>query len=480
MLRVCFVVSFFLLIVQFGNIQVIDFKVDKIMKNLMLLKGKTLFFSFIAIFLMTTAALAEDSIIKIGVLANRGPELCLAKWSLTGEYLSHKISGKKFIMVPLDFDQVSNAVKNGEIDFVLPNSPFYVELEVLYNVNRIATVKNKVFNKSYTEYASVVFTKKERDDIRRYKDLKGKTYVAVHKRSMGGWMMAWREFKKVGIDPFKDFAKVDFAQTHDAVVYAVRDGKADAGNVRTDLLERMQAEGKIQVSEFKVIHEHGGGKHHLPFVHSTRAYPERPLAKLKHTSDLLAEKVTIALIEMEPDSRAAKAANIMGWTIPANYQLVHDCLKELKIGPYKNFGKITITDIFKKYWYVLLLISALILLMAISMVIFIKLNKTIRESNKKLFFEMNERNCLFEQVKEKNESLQKAISEVKTLQGILPICANCKKIRDDKGYWSQIEGYIQSHSQAKFSHGMCPECSEKLYGKEDWYIEMKNEEKQKE
>ena len=59
--------------------------------------------------------------------------------------------------------------------------------------------------------------------------------------------------------------------------------------------------------------------------------------------------------------------------------------------------------------------------------------------------------------------LQKALSEVKTLSGFLPICASCKKIRDDKGYWNQIESYIKDHSEAQFSHGICPDCAQKLY-----------------
>lgn len=59
--------------------------------------------------------------------------------------------------------------------------------------------------------------------------------------------------------------------------------------------------------------------------------------------------------------------------------------------------------------------------------------------------------------------LQQAISEVKTLSGLLPICASCKKIRDDKGYWNQIESYIMTHSDAQLSHGLCPECAQKLY-----------------
>jgi hypothetical protein len=59
--------------------------------------------------------------------------------------------------------------------------------------------------------------------------------------------------------------------------------------------------------------------------------------------------------------------------------------------------------------------------------------------------------------------LQKALAEVKTLSGMLPICASCKKVRDDKGYWNQIESYLLDHSEAKFSHGICPECAKKLY-----------------
>lgn len=59
--------------------------------------------------------------------------------------------------------------------------------------------------------------------------------------------------------------------------------------------------------------------------------------------------------------------------------------------------------------------------------------------------------------------LQKALSKVKTLSGLLPICASCKKIRDDKGYWTQIEAYIRDHSEVDFSHSICPECAKKMY-----------------
>ncbi len=59
--------------------------------------------------------------------------------------------------------------------------------------------------------------------------------------------------------------------------------------------------------------------------------------------------------------------------------------------------------------------------------------------------------------------LQNVLADVKQLSGLLPICAYCKKIRDDKGYWNQIEAYLQKHTEAEFSHGICPDCEKKLY-----------------
>jgi len=61
------------------------------------------------------------------------------------------------------------------------------------------------------------------------------------------------------------------------------------------------------------------------------------------------------------------------------------------------------------------------------------------------------------------QKLKEALTKIKTLGGLIPICASCKKIRDDEGYWQQIEAYIQEHSDAEFTHGICPECIEKLY-----------------
>jgi len=83
---------------------------------------------------------------------------------------------------------------------------------------------------------------------------------------------------------------------------------------------------------------------------------------------------------------------------------------------------------------------------------------------------------LVNNLEKNNIELQKALKEVKQLQGLLPICSSCKKIRDDKGYWNILESYIETYSEASFSHSLCPDCSEALYGDQDWYIKKKKKE----
>ena len=68
-----------------------------------------------------------------------------------------------------------------------------------------------------------------------------------------------------------------------------------------------------------------------------------------------------------------------------------------------------------------------------------------------------------EKLLEERDKLQAALAKIKKLSGMLPICSSCKKIRDDRGYWNQIESYIRKHSDAQFSHGICPPCAEELY-----------------
>jgi len=91
----------------------------------------------------------------------------------------------------------------------------------------------------------------------------------------------------------------------------------------------------------------------------------------------------------------------------------------------------------------------------------------IKSSNEELNGLKNNLEVLIDErtkeLKKSNIELNIALSEVSTLKGLLPICSSCKKIRDDNGYWNQIENYISTRSQAEFTHSICPGCAKKLY-----------------
>ena len=295
---------------------------------------------------------SQKTVLKIGVLAKRGTEKALSQWQPLAEYLSTNIPEYAFKIVPLNFEEIYEAVENNSIDFVIANSGMYVDFEADYGVNRIATLKNLRLGNSYNIFGGVILVKADRQDIETLKDLKGKTFMAVNKTSLGGWQMAWGVLKEAGINPEKHFKNLSFGNTHDTVVKAVLESKVDAGTVRTDTLERMAAEGKIQLKDFKIINQQQDPDGKFPFVHSTPLYPEWPFAVAKDVPVEISEKVSAALLNMSKDSPAAIAAKSEGWTIPFNYRPVHDLFLDLNIGPYEELGKITLAELIRRLWFV--------------------------------------------------------------------------------------------------------------------------------
>lgn len=87
----------------------------------------------------------------------------------------------------------------------------------------------------------------------------------------------------------------------------------------------------------------------------------------------------------------------------------------------------------------------------------------VEQLNEELRQEIAERKQVEEEREKVITELQEALEKIKTLRGLVPICASCKKVRDDKGYWKQVEIFIQEHSEAEFSHSICPDCMKKLY-----------------
>ncbi len=336
----------------------------------------------IACFFPSTLVSGTPATVRIGVLADRGKEQATQQWSPTARYLSGKVPGHTFTIVPLTFQELGTAVERGDVDFVVTNSSSYVELESRYGVSRIATLQNRLNSKVYTVFGGVIFCRDDRRDIQDLRDLKGKSFMAVQETSLGGWQAAWREFKTAGIDPHKDFRKLEFGGTHDAVVYAVRDGVVDAGTVRTNTLESMKEAGLIDAGIFRILNPQF--EKQFPFALSTSLYPEWPFAKIKKTSDGLAQDVLIALLKLRPVDPAARVAHIFSWTIPLDYQPVHELMRELGVVPYREYLKFIPVAMMRAYRYWIVLLALTLFGVLLTAVYLFGLNRRLTVARKKL------------------------------------------------------------------------------------------------
>ena len=370
-----------------------------------LLFGIILCFLFL---LPTPAILAGNKrpeTIQIGILAKRGKKECRKKWGPTIAYLNSAVPDYRFLLVRLNFAELPGAVATGKLHFVLCNPAMYVGLEHLYGATRIATLQNKRLHKALTRFGGVIFTRADRQDITSIDDLFGKSFMAVNPESFGGWLVAKRYLLDHGLRPEEDFTSLSFGNTHDQVVYQVKNGKVDAGTVRTDVLERMMGEGKIDLREFKILDPQPPRDTGFPFLRTTRLYPEWPFAKTRQAGDQLARKVAIALLSMAPENKAAIAAGIMGWTIPFDYTPVHECLKILHFPPYDQIEKITWHQMISQYRLWLMAMAGFVLLLIGSATHVFFLNRRLHTAMEELDRKLIERKEIIADLNEFKQAL---------------------------------------------------------------------------
>lgn len=311
-------------------------------------------------------------IVTIGVLANRGESKAIAAWQESAEYLSSVIPTHHFKILPLNFEELEDFVREKKVDFIITNPMYYTQLEHLYGVSRIATLSHLYKGRYYAQFGSVIFTRINHPRIHTLNDLSRAKIGAVNPHSFGGFVMARKELN----DP-KYLQKTLFLQTHDAVVQAVLDQHVDVGIVRTDILEKMHDEGNLDLKEIKVL----GAKEYpnFPFRISTSLYPEWPFAKLSHTSEELSQMVLSALLQTSLDHPKED----FRWKTPLDYSKVHQILKDLHLYPYDG-STFTMVDVVAKYPYQTLLLCAFLAIILLSILHIKKLNQTLSEHAKEI------------------------------------------------------------------------------------------------
>lgn len=272
--------------------------------------------------------------IKLGMLAQRGADTALKEWNGMASYLSAQL-GEQVTIVPLRFSEFMEFCDANRSAFIFTNPWFYVKAKVKKGAHALVTVK---YQKSGSAMGGVIFTRRD-SGIKTLDDIKGKVLMCPKLSSPGGWLFAKGEIVKAGIVPETSLRLLleSPKQSHDDVVFAVKDGKADVGTVRTNILETMQREGKINIQDFFVLNQkrHEG----LAELCSTVLYPDWPVAAMGKTPPELAAKMKAALLAMPQGHPALEQARKIDRFVDAlDYGPMEELCRMLKVDPFRKTG----------------------------------------------------------------------------------------------------------------------------------------------
>jgi diguanylate cyclase (GGDEF)-like protein/PAS domain S-box-containing protein len=337
----------------------------------------------VCVTLLPYPALAADpEVLRIGVLAYRGAERAVHDWQPHAEYLGQRLAPLRFEVVPLSLAEFAPAVADRRIDLLITNTGHYVELEAGGKVARIATLRIAGPKGPVDRFGGAVIVKAGRDDIQSYGDLRGKRLAVPDTKGFGGWQVHLPEARSAGIDLQHDTSGIIETKNHEKVVSAVLGGEADAGFVRSDLIESLAAAGELDPNALRVAGARQSAN--FPYAHSTGLYPHWPFARLDHVSEEVTRKLLIALLELSPEHPAARAAGIYGWTLPSNYQSVHELFLDFRLGPYANLP-VRFSDVMSRYGKTILIAGALFIALLLAALFWVlRVNSMLNNNREKL------------------------------------------------------------------------------------------------
>ncbi len=255
---------------------------------------------------------------RIGVLAYRGTRHALDSWQPLADYLSAAIPDRRFELVPVTLVSAPERIAAGEIDYLITNPGHYVTLDDTFGLSVLATrVRHEKDGTELTRFGTVIFARAD-SGITTVGDLRGRSLAAVSPDAFGGFQMAWRELTLNGVDPFADLGELRFMGfPQDAIVQAVRAGEVDAGVVRSGLLERLAAEGRIDIDEFTILL--GNTQPGFPWRVSGHLYAEWPFTALQKADRRLNERIVTALLATRDPEVMRRHGLNDSWTAPLSY-----------------------------------------------------------------------------------------------------------------------------------------------------------------
>ena len=338
---------------------------------------------------------SAEAHIHVGVLAVLDDQDTQRQWQPLLDGLSAALAGKRLHLHPLDPVGMERAQQANELAFVITNPGHYVVIEARHGATRIATQTAAQGNDPAHAVGSTVVVRADRPLPEGLAGLKGLRVAAVAEQAFGGYQLVAAEWAREGIDAESgDVERLFTGYPMTRVLDAVLQGQADAAILRTCLLERWIGEGRVKAGVLRVVAPHPDSR--LPCQTSTTLYPGWAFAASPHVPPELAREVALALLTLPPDALGTR------WSVPADYQRVHDVLRTLEVEPYAFLRATRLEALARRYWFV---IGGALALLILGLLYTFRVEALVKRRTAELTRSLNERDKLTRELEKDREAM---------------------------------------------------------------------------
>ena len=376
---------------------------------------------------------------KFAILAFRPQPETIARWQPLIDYLNNGNLGRRLELVALGQKDLEVAIREKRVDFVLTQPAHYILLAQREGLlSPLATLIERQGDKPLPSISGVIAARSDQKDIQSLADLAGKRIAVSSKAELGGYMAQAYEMMQRGIQLPDDARILETGPPQDQAIAELLAGHADAAFVRTGLIEAMEKDKKLDVRRLRIIN---AKKDDYPLIHSTRLYPEWPLAAMPWADERFARQLAAAILTLPHNGDVAMAANIYGFSIPADYRPVEDLLRKMRFPPFDTAPNVSLAEVIAQYAWVVAIVTLLIL-GAVLLAVFILFRnnrrlKAERARNKQTMAELTSTEARFRAIFENVDAL--------SIQGYL--------VDGTVAYWNHasqtLYGYTQEEALGK-------------------------------
>lgn len=333
--------------------------------------------------------------IDVGVLAVLDGEDTRKQWQPLLEGLSQALPHRQLRfhpLAPLDMERQLGAAR---LDFVITNPGHYVVMEARHGATRIATQTAAEGGDPAHAVGSAVVMRANASVPPTLRDLAGLRVAAVAEDAFGGYQLVAAQWMREGLDAESgDIQPLFTGYPMTRVLDALLQGQADAAILRTCLLERWIQQGSLQADVLTVVGAQTDGR--LPCKSSTPLYPGWAFAASSKVSQDLAREVALALLTLPPDAQGTR------WSVPADYQRVHDVLRILEVEPYDFLRATRLQSLAQRYWYVL---GAALSLAVLGVLYTLRVEALVKRRTAELTRSLDERDRLARELQKDQEAM---------------------------------------------------------------------------